>query len=694
MTARTTKRLVWGSWIVAVALAALAGLFLLLGRSQPQPADTFGFRGFAIIFAVAFATVGALVASRRPENPIGWIFCAMGVGSGLQELAQQYAIYAVLVKHDTLPLGHVAAWFPSWIWIPITSGAGFLFALFPTGKLTSPRWRAALLISAVGVTIGSIGFALAPGPLENFSPVDNPFGIRGAEFLNSTANLVGLFIYGWGMIACAASLVARFRRSRSDERAQLKWLAFSAAFVGIALMSSFVETNAGGTREVVELFVILSFVTVPLATGIAILRHRLFDIDVVISKTLAYGALAAFITGVYVAIAVGVGSALGNRGNAALSIVATALVAIAFQPVRARVQRVANRLVYGKRATPYEVMAGFSHRVAGTLSVEDVLPGMAEAAARGVGATRGRVRLVLPGGSERSVSWPDTGDGFMRTIDVTYQGRPIGEIGVEKPQGEELTPAEEKLLTDLASQAGLAMHNVRLTEELDLRLRELAEQSAQLQVSRQRLVTARDAQRRGLERDIREGPQHQLTDIGRRLAEATELTDRNPAAAGEVLDRLGEQANRTLEGLRDLARGIFPPLLAEKGVAAAIDAHVRKVTANATIEASSAFALARFDADTEAGIYSCCLQALQNVVRHAANAHATIRLSYDGDAVDFAVADDGPGFDVASTPRGMGLQIMQDRVEALSGSLDVRSEVGAGTTVAGRLPARAVDVVT
>jgi signal transduction histidine kinase len=291
------------------------------------------------------------------------------------------------------------------------------------------------------------------------------------------------------------------------------------------------------------------------------------------------------------------------------------------------------------------------------------------------------------------VVWPEEAeisDGRVsRVIDVRYQGEPIGAIAVQKAAGEGLAPSEERLLDDLAAQAGLALHNVRLTEELEVRLRELAEQSAALRVSRERLVTARDAQRRGLERDIREGPQRQLTEIGHRIRDSDTVVEDDPAEAERIIDRLGERANATLEGLRDLARGIFPPLLADQGIVAALEAHVRKVGAHAKVEAVGAVATRRFDADVEACVYFCCLQAIQNVVRHAGNTPAVVGLDADGDEIRFSVSDEGSGFSASSTPRGMGLQIMQDRLDALDGELEVRSEPDRGTTITGRIPVRA-----
>ena len=698
MTAGSARRLAWTLWVVSMILVALTLVVLILGRSTPPPVGSFGFRGFSMVFAVTFGTVGAIIATRHPRNAIGWVFCAMGVASGVQELAAQYAIYANLTNPSAhLPLAHVAAWLPSWIWVPITSGAAYLLLLFPDGRLLSPRWRIVIVIEVLGTAAASIGLALLPGPLNNFSVLRNPFPV-GTRDAMRTLSEGGQIVYGAGIILAAIALIRRFRRASGEEREQLKWLATAGMFLALVLFASFIfgSTNVDTRDQIPGVFamlVILGFTSVPVATGVAILRYRLYDIDIVINKAVVLGALAAFISLVYVAIVVGIGALVGrgDRADPLLSILATAVVALAFQPVRERVQRFANRLVYGERATPYEVMTDFSHRISGTLSVDEVLPQMAEAAARGVGASWSRVRVFLPGGAERSVTWPegrDPGEAPSRTIEVVHQAEPAGEISVATQAGNPLTPAEDRLLEDLAAQAGLALRNVRLTFELQERLDQIAAHAEQLTASRQRLVTARDAQRRQLERDIREGAQGQLLAIEAKLGEAAGLVEEDTERAISLLDALGEEANVALEGLRDLARGIFPPLLADQGVRAALEAHVRKVGATVRLESTPAFGSARFDADTEACVYFCCVQAIQNVRRHAGDAPAVVRLSVEEDDVLFEIADEGSGFDAAATPAGMGLRIMQDRVDALEGTLEIRSAPGEGTRVIGRIPAR------
>lgn len=423
--------------------------------------------------------------------------------------------------------------------------------------------------------------------------------------------------------------------------------------------------------------------------------RRPFDIDIVVNRTVVYGSLAAFITIVYLAIVVGAGSLLGtgDEPNVGLQVAATAVVAVAFQPVRQRVQRLANRLVFGERATPYEVMTDFAERISGALSLEDALPQMADAAARGVGATSATIRLFLPDGSERAVTSPPDGQttGDTRSVDVMHGGERVGSLSVTKRASEAITPAEEGLLSDVAAQAGLALRNVRLTLELEERVRQIELQAEQLRRSRQRLVTARDVQRRRLERDVREGAQRQLERIGGHLRDARALLEESGERAVELLEQIETETALALDRLRDLARGIFPPLLADEGIAPALEAHMRKLGVPG--ELSERLNSARFDPDVEAAVYFCCIQALQNAVRHAPGSRVEVTMARRDDDLVFSIRDNGGGFDPEQVQRGMGFEIMHDRMEALGGTLEVVSSPGSGTTVTGRVPARVAEAV-
>jgi signal transduction histidine kinase len=411
-------------------------------------------------------------------------------------------------------------------------------------------------------------------------------------------------------------------------------------------------------------------------------------------------SLGALITAVYVGIAVGVGVFVGSGGkpNLGLSILATAIVAVGFQPARERLQRVANRVVYGKRATPYQVLSEFSSRVAEAYAAGETLPRMARILQEGTSAESATVWLRMGRELHPAAVWPVVAvpdaeeygtavplpDGALpvlpnvsRAVEVRHQGDLLGALSVVKRRGEALTPVEERLLDDLAHQAGLVLKNVGLTADLQLRL-------AELRASRQRLVSAQDAERRRLERNLHDGAQQHLVALKVKLGLAQTLADKNPEQARQTLQQLKADTDEALETLRDLARGIYPPLLAEKGLPAALESQARKATVAVAVDASG---IGRYSQETEATAYFCALEALQNVQKYAGAENVTVRLREAYCMLQLEVVDDGRGFDIATVPRGSGLQNMADRVDAVGGSLTVDSAPGSGTTLRISIPA-------
>jgi signal transduction histidine kinase len=473
-----------------------------------------------------------------------------------------------------------------------------------------------------------------------------------------------------------ASLVLRLRRARGETKQQIRWVVYAlgvATVLNILLTLStlFIPPSAQGRvigNVVSNLLIIGGFgVALPAAIGVAILKYRLYDIDIVINRTVVFGALAAFITAVYVGIVVGIGSLIGSQGqpNLLLSIVATAIVAVAFQPVRERVQRLANRLVYGKRATPYEVMADFSERMSETLALNEVLPRMAEAAARGVAADAARVAVQFADSSQRAVWWPREHPEaqLKHRLPVNYQDQLVGEIAVYKAIGASITAAEAKLLADLAAQAGLVLHNIRLTAELQTRLMELTAQADTIRASRQRLVTAATAERQRLEETIRQGAEQDLASLAAKLEAVEPVLGADPRQAGALLDALTGDIQVTLDALRHLAHGIYPPLLRDQGLLPALRAQTAKSPVPVEVVAAS---VGRYPAEIEAAIYFACVESLRN-------AAATSRITVAGGngALHFAVSTPGS--------RSDSLQAIEDRVAALGGSLERLADGLAGT---------------
>jgi signal transduction histidine kinase len=445
-------------------------------------------------------------------------------------------------------------------------------------------------------------------------------------------------------LVCALSLILRIRRASGDQREQLKWFAFAAAILVVSVIVTSPMVNAP------TIIATLAFPLLPIASAVAILRYRLYDIDVVISKTVVFGTLVAFATAVYLAVVVGIGTLIGRTNNVALSILATAIVAVAFQSLRAHARRLANRLVYGKRATPYEVLSEFSDRVGGSFATDDVLPRAAQLLGRGTGAIRAEVWLRV--GDELSLAavWPeDAGAGrtlaLVRgelppmqdaslSVPVRHRGELLGALAVTKPANEPLTPAERELVTDLASQAGLVLRNVALI--------------AELRASRVRLVRAQDEERRRLERNLYDGAQQQLVALSVKVRLAQSLVGREDDRARGMLEEIQADSQSALEDLRDLARGIYPPLLAERGLAVALEPR-RESHRSGPHRARRRRPI---PPEIESAMYFCCLEALQNVAKYAHATRAHVRLSVGHDELTFEVADDGDGFDPSSIQPG------------------------------------------
>jgi signal transduction histidine kinase len=706
---RTAAILAWGSCAISVTLIVWS--IVVTARNGPVVATAYGADialsvpatvGFGLLI-LSFAVVGALIAFRRSDNGVGWLFCANGLLLAFFNLAGSLEAHGLVTNPGTVP---GAAWFgliSDALWVPfIAMTTVFLFLLFPEGRPVGAGRRVAAVAGVVAVAVATVGGLLEPH-IYGLPDLANPLGTRfsgmsdGVIAPGYTVMLAALLWSVW-------DLLRRLRRSTGEARLQLRWFVYAAVLVLVVFVPSTVVPTAGLWWQVLGS---LALICLPVAVGIAILKYRLYDIDVVINKTVVYVSLAAFITLVYVAIVVVLGGLIGAADESlGLSIVATVIVAVAFQSVRERVQRVANRFVFGERATPYEVLARFSERVAGTYATEDVLPRTARVIAEGTGAERAEVWLRIGDELVEGAAWPANGegrravplaaegtfrlDGADRTVPIRYHDELLGAIAVAKPAGQALSPAEDKLLTDLASQAGVVLSNVRLAADLEARLEQIAHQAAELRASRQRIVAAQDAERRRLERNIHDGAQQHLVALAVKLRLARGLVRTDPVHARAMLEELRGEIDLALDTLNALSLGIYPPLLEEQGIAPALAAQYLRSALPVHLDPGNL--RRRYPIETEAAVYFCCLEALQNAAKYAGAGRIDVRLRERGGEIEFEIADDGAGFDVDATLKGAGLVNMNDRLSVFGGSAAVTSSPGSGTVVRGHVPVEALEV--
>jgi len=567
--------------------------------------------------------------------------------------------------------------------------------LFPDGRPPSPRWRWVGWLSVVVIALTVLGSVWLYRPSST-----TPYSAD-AEGLDDVAlALLGVL----AVVASVAAIVVRYRRSSGVTRHQIRWIAWGGAFLAATMFLLLIVNGATTVTSDLPAWLLLAAeAMLILSFAVAITKYRLYDIDVVISKTVTYGALAIFITAVYVGIVVGVGTLVGggDEPNLVLAIGATALVALLFEPMRSRLQRWANRLVYGERATPYEVLARFSQRAVAAEGDDEMLQRIPRLIVDGTGATRATLWTADGAQLLSAASWPDeeevigavpvVADGQWSdpeadySLPVEHDGELLGGLSLVASRGGTITPTEQELVQNLAGGLGLALRNARLTDDLRHQVTELA-------ASRERILAAADEARRDLERDLDMGPQQELVAVKVKLGVVKSLAENAEATqTAQVLDQLEDEVGRAIESVRDFARGVYPPLLEADGLPAAVSAEADKAAMPVRVEAGG---VERFPREVETAVFFAILEALQNTAKYAEAASATVKLSAREDRLEFEVSDNGRGFDPAQVTEGSGIPSMTDRLDAAGGTLTIDSAPGRGTTVKGSVPAMARKTAT
>jgi signal transduction histidine kinase len=517
----------------------------------------------------------------------------------------------------------------------------------------------------------------------------------------------------------------RYLRSRGVERQRMQWFGWAFAVGAELLVVALALRVLWGwpTRP----WLVVMVASLPLAAAVALGSSRRLAgrIDRILAHTVSLAGLTGIVVIVYLIIVVGLGHTPTHdqRSLLALSMAAAAVAALLYGPARQRLTQYANRIVYGEREAPDTVLRTFGSRLSRAIPMDELLLQVAESLRKTLGLASAEVWTGSGGHLERTVSVPDvpvermtlndeeatvvaragvTGtawveiwlpgllrgreDSVVRVAPTTHSGQVLGLIvAVRPPHSDQFTTDDDTMLTELARQVGLALHNVELDSALQESLDEVRRQADELRASRARIVAAADAARRQIERNLHDGAQQHLVALAVNVRLARQLAERDPEASGKILDQLGEGIQEAVQELRALAHGIYPPLLIDRGIAEALRGTAARAALPTQVDAEG---LQRYSPEREAAVYFCCMEALQNAGKHAGEgATAFVRVWEDDDGLCFEVRDTGAGFDSNGTQAsGAGFVNMSDRVGAIGGTVSVRSKPGEGTTVAGRIP--------
>lgn len=615
---------------------------------------------------VLYGCLGAYIAARRPAQRLGWILVVAGVGYALTSFSSHYGLPVDAGPYQR-PLAPIVVWVGGWTWaVSLGLTTNFALLLFPDGRLPSRRWWPAAVVSATGTAVMVTVLAVHAWGVGPENP--EPDGELLARYLPIGSRLLLV-----GSVLAAVSLVVRYAKASGRERGQVR--AVTIAGIGVA-----VGTVLSWTTRAEPLDQLIGPVAVG-AMAFALVRHRLYDIDVVVNRTLVYAGLSLGVAGTYAAM-VGILSLLGTRSELAPPVVGSVAVALVFAPLRDRLQHAVNRLLYGDRHDPFSAIERLGQRLEASLAPDAVLSAVVDAVA---GALRvpavtlqtrsgdGFADIASHGGSEALPGSPEA-------VPLVYQGELIGRLLIwPRPPHQGLGRPDRRLVEGLAHQIAAVAHAARL--------------AAELQRSRERLVTAQEEERRRIRRDLHDGLGARLSGVVLGLQASRNLLARDTQRVGQLLEELCNDTQEAIADIRRLVYQLRPPALDELGLVAAIRQHAASLEGGRAAGVGAPFAvqveapadLGALPAAVEVAVYWVAVEALTNVVRHADATACRLRISR-GAAVELEVLDDGRGLS-PGWKAGVGLSSMRERVGELVGSLSIEAgESGRGTRVVAQVP--------
>jgi signal transduction histidine kinase len=656
------------------ALFGVTSLLLSVGLVLDVRTSSYRQLLYALVTA-ALALLGVLMTTRRPAHPISWVLAGSALVWSVGGFAYTYAIEALVTDPGSVPGGRAAAWIDNWLWLPgIVLPVALLLLLVPDGRLLSTRWRAAVVAAVGGTLLASFGLSGSPTfELVSEAPIANPLAFDAT--VAHAAIAVGVASLVAGVTASFVCFVLRYRHAFGDERQQLRWVGLS---LGLALGLGALGTLTWGLFPYAFVLYGVAQLALPLGTAIAILKYRLYEIDLVVNRALVYGTMTLAVFVSYV-VGVGlVGETLSEGSDLLLSLAVTGLVAVCFQPARERVQRFVNGLMYGERDDPYAALARLGRRLETSREPDAVLPTVVET----IGHT---LRLRYVAVTRTSSGAPDDRPGVVAAVFGTPDAAPlgvpllhngvrVGELLLAPRAGERLREADRRLLADLAPQVAAAVHAVGLTEEL--------------QTARRHLVELREEERRRIRRDLHDGLGPALAGLTFTLDAVRNVADSDLARADDLLSSATDQVQTMIGDVRRLIYGLRPPALDELGLVASLRGLASREGSRGTrVDLEAPDPLPPLGAAVEVAAYRIVQEALTNVARHARARKCAVRLSLEPRALLLEIADDGRGF--SGRRIGVGLQAMRERAAELGGACEITSTPGRGTTVSARLPRQA-----
>jgi signal transduction histidine kinase len=654
----------------ACTLAAVA-LGLLAAAVALTLLDTESTWWTASSAAVAVpAVAGLLIALYRPSNPIGWLLLADAVNVAFGFLATPYAHYALITNPGSLPGAR---------WMLLWSSAGWpaLFALpvalvlaFPNGRLPSRRWRPIAIATVVSFAALQVAVLFEPqNYVAPYTHVTSPLPSLPAIVRTAlTPFWLGAFA---SLFAAAWAVRSRFRRAAGVERLQLLWLAYGAVLIPLTLIACLVESAVGngGEGPATPIVLVVGLTVVPAAIGIAVFRYRLFDIELIFSRTLVYATLTTGVVAGYLVIFLAVDQLVGIRGVA--GVIAAALVAMGFQPLREVLQRRVHRLVYGDRSDPYAALARLGQRLQSAPDPSEVfttiVDGVSAALRLGYCAVSLRRDDTLEVAAEQGIRGREP----EFVLPLSYQGDEIGQLIAEPAPRSVLSATDRQLLDDLARQAGAAVHSVRVMSDL--------------QRSRERLIAAREEERLRLRRDLHDGLGPTLAALVFKIGLIRDSVRDDPARSDRLLQELGGETKNAIADIRSLVYALRPPALDELGLVGALREQAALLGESTGLEIAVASPhLPELPPAVEVAAYRIVTEALTNVARHAQASRCDVELDLR-DGLEIDVYDDGIGFAESARP-GVGLRSMRERADELGGSFTAGKCAPHGTRIQVRLP--------